>query len=136
MANFSVLNDFDFSGYLFGFAWAVYYNCNWKTSIEVNLEDYQSTCFIQTLTISLVQIILPGNLATGIVCRLPVSTVAVYSAQARLFTQNCKKEQVLSQYDGQLPPHDAMWLFYFLFIMHARMVSAYVAHQHHIAYRW
>ncbi|MCB1985713.1 MAG: aromatic ring-hydroxylating dioxygenase subunit alpha [Burkholderiales bacterium] len=116
MANLSVLNDFDFSGYLFDHARLDHYNCNWKTFIEVYLEDYHVDPFHPGLG----NFVNTGDLVWEFGDRYSVQTVGINSSRLqRSGTPVYAKwqEQVLSQYDGGLPPHGAIWLLYFPNIM-------------------
>ncbi len=116
MANLSVLNDFTFSGYLFDHTRIDYYNCNWKTFIEVYLEDYHVNPFHPGLG----NFVNTDNLVWEFGDRYSVQTVGVDSKR---FQQPGTpvyakwQEQVLSQYNGELPPYGAIWLLYFPNIM-------------------
>ncbi|MBX3640583.1 MAG: aromatic ring-hydroxylating dioxygenase subunit alpha [Nitrosomonas sp.] len=116
MAHFGVLKDFDFSGYLFDRVQIDYYSCNWKTFIEVYLEDYHVDPFHPGLGnfVSTADLTWEfGNWynvqAVGVNnARLQHSGTSVYAKW---------QEQVLARYENTLPPHGAVWLLYFPNIM-------------------
>lgn len=116
MANLGVLKDFDFSGYLFDRARVDHYNCNWKTFIEVYLEDYHVDPFHPGLG----HFVSTEDLKWEFGNWYNVQTVGVNSARLqRSGTPVYAKwhEQVLAQYDNAMPQHGAVWLLYFPNIM-------------------
>lgn len=116
MTNLGVLKDFDFSGYLFDRVQIDHYNCNWKTFIEVYLEDYHVDPFHPGLG----HFVSTEDLKWEFGNWYNVQTVGVNSARLqRSGTPVYAKwhEQVLAQYDNAMPPHGAVWLLYFPNIM-------------------
>lgn len=109
------LNDFDFSGYQFDRTMIDEYDFNWKTFIEVYLEDYHVTPFHPGL----------GNFvncndlqwefgqwysvqSVGVNRHLSKSGSAVYQRW---------QEQVLKYANGTTPKYGAIWLVYYPFLM-------------------
>lgn len=116
MANLTVLNDFDFSGYLFDHARIDHYNCNWKTFIEVYLEDYHVDPFHPGLG----NFVNTGDLVWEFGDWYSVQTVGVnksFLKHSGTPVYAKWQEQVLAQYEGGLPQHGAIWLLYFPNIM-------------------
>jgi len=116
MANLGVLKDFDFSGYYFDRVRIDRYNCNWKTFIEVYLEDYHVDPFHPGLG----NFVSTEDLTWEFGNWYNVQTVGVNSSRLkRSGTPVYAKwqEQVLAQYEDSLPPHGAVWLLYFPNIM-------------------
>jgi phenylpropionate dioxygenase-like ring-hydroxylating dioxygenase large terminal subunit len=116
MANLGVMNDFDFSGYLFDHARIDHYNCNWKTFIEVYLEDYHVDPFHPGLG----NFVDTDNLVWEFGDWYNVQTVGVNNSRLQHSGTPVYakwQEQVLSQYEGGLPRHGAIWLLYFPNIM-------------------
>jgi len=116
MASLGVLKDFDFSGYQFDRVRIDHYNCNWKTFIEVYLEDYHVDPFHPGLG----NFVSTADLAWEFGDWYNVQTVGVNNAHLkRSGTPVYAKwhEQVLAQYQDSLPPHGAVWLLYFPNIM-------------------
>ncbi len=108
MAGMSVTKDLDFSGYMLDHVEIHECNYNWKTFIEVYLEDYHVEPFHPGL----------GNFVT---CsdlnwefgeHYSVQTVGVNRALAKPGSPTYKKwhEQVLKFNKGKLPPYGAIWL--------------------------
>jgi phenylpropionate dioxygenase-like ring-hydroxylating dioxygenase large terminal subunit len=116
MANLGVFGDFDFSGYLFDRVQVDHYDCNWKTFIEVYLEDYHVDPFHPGLG----NFVSTEDLAWEFGDWYNVQTVGVNKGRLqRSGTSVYAKwqKQVLAQYDHTLPPHGAVWLLYFPNIM-------------------
>ncbi len=116
MADLGVFGDFDFSGYLFDRVQIDHYDCNWKTFIEVYLEDYHVDPFHPGLG----NFVSTEDLAWEFGDRYNVQTVGVNKAHLqRSGTSVYAKwqKQVLAQYENTLPPHGAIWLLYFPNIM-------------------
>lgn len=116
MVSLSVLKDFDFSGYLFDRVQIDHYNCNWKTFIEVYLEDYH----IETFHPGLANFVSTDDLTWEFGNWYNVQTVGVNSGRLqRSGTPVYGKwqEQVLIQTEGKMPSHGAVWLLYFPNIM-------------------
>ncbi|MCB1936933.1 MAG: aromatic ring-hydroxylating dioxygenase subunit alpha [Nitrosomonas sp.] len=116
MAGLGVSKDFDFSGYLLDRIQVDHYNCNWKTFIEVYLEDYHVDPFHPGLG----NFVNTADLTWKFGDRYNVQTVGVNNTRfKRPGTPVYAKwhEQVLAQYGDSLPPHGAIWLLYFPNIM-------------------
>ena len=116
MVNLTVLNDFDFSGYLFDHARIDHYNCNWKTFIEVYLEDYHVDPFHPGLG----NFVNTGDLVWEFGNWYSVQTVGVNKGRLRNSGTPVYakwQEQVLAQYEDELPKHGAIWLLYYPNIM-------------------
>jgi len=116
MANLGVFGDFDFSGYLFDRVQVDHYDCNWKTFIEVYLEDYHVDPFHPGLG----NFVSTEDLAWEFGDWYNVQTVGVNKGRLqRSGTSVYAKwqKQVLTQYEHTLPPHGAVWLLYFPNIM-------------------
>jgi len=111
----SLLRDFDFSGFVYHSTIVEHYPINWKTFIEVYLEDYHVAPFH------------PG-LGGFVDCEaldwefgdwFSVQTVGVYQQLGKPGTPTYRRwhEQVLQYYGGQLPARGAIWLTYYPNIM-------------------
>jgi phenylpropionate dioxygenase-like ring-hydroxylating dioxygenase large terminal subunit len=109
------LKDFDFSGYVLDRVMVDEYRFNWKTFIEVYLEDYHVVPFHPGL----------GNFVN---CdELKWEFGAWYSVQSVGINNGLKKsgspvyakwhEQVLRYDQGRLPKYGAIWLVYYPFLM-------------------
>jgi choline monooxygenase len=115
LKNLGVAKDLDFSGYLLDHVEVHECNYNWKTFIEVYLEDYHVEPFH------------PG-LGKFVTCDdLSWEFGDWYSVQTVGINNNLKKpgssvyskwhEAVLKHHDGELPKHGAIWLTYYPNIM-------------------
>ncbi len=117
MANLGVFDDFDFSGYLLDRVQIDHYECNWKTFIEVYLEDYHVDPFHPGLG----NFVSTEDLAWEFGDRYNVQTVGVNKARLKHSGTPVYakwQEQVLAQqYANTMPPHGAVWLLYFPNIM-------------------
>lgn len=116
MKDLNVLRDFDFSGYVLDRVQTNHYACNWKTFIEVYLEDYHVEPFHPGLN---------GFVDTH---QLEWEFGEWYSVQTvAIDNDRFKKpgspiyakwhEQVMQYTGGQLPKHGAIWLLYYPNIM-------------------
>jgi phenylpropionate dioxygenase-like ring-hydroxylating dioxygenase large terminal subunit len=116
MAKLGVLNDFDFSGYRLDRVQTNEYNCNWKTFIEVYLEDYHVDSFHPGLS----RFVNTKKLDWEFGDWYSVQTVAIDNARfQRPGSPAYAKwhEQVLQQTAGKMPPYGAIWLLYYPNIM-------------------
>jgi len=114
LAGMQLSSELDFSGYVLGHVEQHVCNYNWKTFIEVYLEDYHVAPFHPGL----------GNFVT---CKdLTWQFGERYSVQRVGITSLRKsgspayerwQKAVLDYYKGELPPHGAIWLTYFPNIM-------------------
>lgn len=107
--------DFDFSGFLLDRVMIDEYNFNWKTFIEVYLEDYHVAPFHPGL----------GNFVD---CEdlhwefgdwYSVQSVGINNALQKSGSPVYKRwqEQVLQYGDGKLPKYGAIWMVYYPFLM-------------------
>ena len=114
LAGMKVAKELDFTGYHFHHVELHECNYNWKTFIEVYLEDYHVAPFHPGL----------GNFVTCddltwqfsdwySVQRVGVTSLAKAGTQA----YESWHKAVLKYYDGKLPPHGAIWLTYYPNIM-------------------
>lgn len=118
LANLSkhVLKDFDFSGYVLDRVKVDHYQCNWKTFIEVYLEDYHVDPFHPGLG----QFVNTKELKWEFGDWYSVQTVAIDDARLQKPGSPVYAEwhqQVLQQTEGEMPPHGAIWLLYYPNIM-------------------
>ncbi|MFB3080451.1 MAG: SRPBCC family protein [Nitrosomonadaceae bacterium] len=115
MANLGVLVDFDFSGYVLERVQIKEYSCNWKTFIEVFLEDYH----VESYHPGLSNFVNTGELKWEFDDWYNVQTVGVSHALTRPGTPIYAKwhEQVLRQTSGKAPPQGAIWILYYPNIM-------------------
>ncbi len=116
MARLSVLKDFDFSGYLLDRVQIDHYDCNWKTFIEVYLEDYHVDPFHPGLG----NFVNTEQLEWEFGDWYSVQTIAIDNARLQkpgspVYAKWHK--QVLQQMEGEMPPYGAIWLLYYPNIM-------------------
>jgi choline monooxygenase len=129
LADLSCARELDFSGYMFDRIEVDEYACNWKTFIEVYLEDYHVEPFHPGL----------GNFVN--VSDLAWQFGDWYSVQACGLNRGLSRpgsavyerwhDQVLRYGDGHAPKHGAIWLTYFPNIMlewypHSLIVSTII----------
>lgn len=116
MANLSVLKDFDFSGYLLDRVQIDHYDYNWKTFIEVYLEDYHVDPFHPGLG----HFVNTGKLEWEFGDWYSVQTIAIDNERLQKPGSPVYAkwhEQVLRQTEGEMPPYGAIWLLYYPNIM-------------------
>ncbi len=117
MAKLSVLKNFDFSGYMLDRVQIEHYACNWKTFIEVYLEDYH----VDTFHPGLGHFVNTNELNWEYGEWYSVQTVALDNARLQrpgspIYAK--WHEQVLNQSaGGELPEYGAIWLLYYPNIM-------------------
>jgi len=109
------LADFDFSGHVFDRAVLHECNYNWKTFIEVYLEDYHVGPFHPGLG----QFVTCEDLRWQFAEWASLQTVGINNRLARPGSKTYAKwhDAVLKYYDGELPKHGAIWLTYYPNIM-------------------
>jgi len=124
-----VLHEMDFSGYLFSGVEIDEYQCNWKTFIEVYLEDYH----VEPFHPGLGNFVNVSDLNWELGDWYSVQTCGVKSALAKPGSEVYRRwhEQVLRYDEGRQPAHGAIWLTYFPNIMvewypHVLVVSTIV----------
>jgi choline monooxygenase len=108
MSKLSVTSDLDFSGYMLDHVEVHQCNYNWKTFIEVYLEDYHVEPFHPGL----------GNFVTCADLRwefgehFSVQTVGVNHGLSRYGSPKYRRwqEQVMKFRNGEPPPYGAIWL--------------------------
>ncbi|MDE3022511.1 MAG: aromatic ring-hydroxylating dioxygenase subunit alpha [Pseudomonadota bacterium] len=115
LAKVSVMKDLDFNGYIFDRYETKDYPFNWKTFIEVYLEDYHVVPFH------------PG-LGRFVDCKslnwefgdwYSVQTVGIHEALSQPGSMIYRKwhDQVLAYNNGKTPPYGAIWMLYYPNIM-------------------
>jgi phenylpropionate dioxygenase-like ring-hydroxylating dioxygenase large terminal subunit len=99
--------DFDFSGYMLDRVEIKTCNYNWKTFIEVYLEDYHVAPFHPGLG----QFVTCDDLRWQFSDRFSVQTVGVNSGLAKPGTKTYERwhKAVLDYYRGEPPEHGAIW---------------------------
>ncbi|GDX61113.1 (2Fe-2S)-binding protein [Nitrosomonadaceae bacterium] len=130
MINLGALMDFDFSGYVLERVQIKEYACNWKTYIEVFLEDYH----IESCHPGLSNFVNTSELAWEFNDRYSVQTVGVKHALIAPGTEIYAKwhKQVLRQVNGKTLTRGAIWMLYYPNIMlewypHVLIVSTLLA---------
>lgn len=115
LANLGAIKDFDFSGYMLEKVQIDQYACNWKTFIEVYLEDYH----VEPMHPGLGNFVNASDLAWQFGHWYSAQMVGINNALARPGTPVYAKwhEQVLRYGEGAMPPHGAIWLTYYPNIM-------------------
>ena len=108
LAQLSVAKEFDFSGYLFDHVEVHECDYNWKTFIEVYLEDYH----VEPFHPGLGSFVTCDDLRWEFGRDFSVQTVGVNRGLSKAGSPTYKKwqEQVLKFRDGVAPPYGAIWL--------------------------
>jgi len=108
LAGLGVAKAFDFSGYMLDRVEIHECNYNWKSFIEVYLEDYHVAPFHPGLG----QFVTCDNLRWEFGKRYSVQTVGVNNALAKPGTKAYERwhKAVLDYYGGEVPQHGAIWL--------------------------
>jgi phenylpropionate dioxygenase-like ring-hydroxylating dioxygenase large terminal subunit len=129
MATLGVMRDLDFSGYLLSRVEIDEYRCNWKTFIEVYLEDYH----VEPFHPGLGHFVDVADLNWEFGEWYSVQTCGVNAGLAKPGSEVYRRwhEQVLRYGEGTQPAHGAIWLTYFPNIMvewytHVLVVSTIV----------
>jgi phenylpropionate dioxygenase-like ring-hydroxylating dioxygenase large terminal subunit len=114
-AKLGVLADLDFSGYRLDRTTIIEYPVNWKTFIEVYLEDYHVIPFHPGLG----QFVDTENLKWEFGEWYSVQTVGINQALGKPGTSAYEKwhEAVLRYNNGQMPKQGAIWLTYYPNVM-------------------
>ncbi len=130
LSNLGPRDELDFSGYVLDKMHVHECDYNWKTFIEVYLEDYHVVPFHPGLG----SFVSCDDLAWEFGPHHSVQTVGVQNALARPGSAVYARwhEQVLKFDNGKLPKHGAIWLTYYPHIMvewypHVLVVSSLVA---------
>jgi len=115
LQSLGVAAKLDFSGYQYGHSRLHRCAYNWKTFIEVYLEDYHVGPFHPGLG----QFVTCGDLAWEFGRHHSVQTVGVNAALARPGSPVYQRwhDQVLKVRDGRPPEHGAIWLTYYPSVM-------------------
>jgi phenylpropionate dioxygenase-like ring-hydroxylating dioxygenase large terminal subunit len=129
LANLGVKHDLDFSGFMLDRIQIDEYACNWKTFIEVYLEDYHVVPFHPGLG----NFVSVEDLHWEFGDWYSVQTCGVKQGLSRPGTPVYQRwHEVLLRYnEGRKPPHGAIWLTYYPNIMvewypHVLVVSTIV----------
>ncbi|MGV3628422.1 MAG: aromatic ring-hydroxylating oxygenase subunit alpha [Betaproteobacteria bacterium] len=129
LAKMGVMQDLDFSGYRLDRVEVEEYACNWKTFIEVYLEDYH----VEPFHPGLGQFVNVSDLQWEFGDWYSVQTCGIKNQLARPGSAVYQRwhEQVLRQGANQQPAHGAIWLTYFPNIMvewypHVLVISAII----------
>ncbi|HTS85273.1 MAG TPA: SRPBCC family protein [Usitatibacter sp.] len=115
LAKLGVARELDFEGYMLGKVDVVEYAFNWKTFIEVYLEDYHVGPFHPGLG----HFVTCDDLDWEFGDWHSVQTVGVHQALGKPGSDVYRMwhEQVLKYRNGEPPPHGAIWLTYFPNVM-------------------
>jgi len=115
LANASVLKNFDFSGHVLERVQIDEYSCNWKTFIEVYLEDYH----VEPYHPGLGNYVNIGELEWEFGDWYNVQGVGVNRDLTRAGTPVYARwhDQLLRQTTGKLPRYGAIWMLYYPNIM-------------------
>jgi phenylpropionate dioxygenase-like ring-hydroxylating dioxygenase large terminal subunit len=115
MAHLGVLKNFDFSGHVLERVQIEEYACNWKTFIEVYLEDYH----VESYHPGLSNFVNTAELKWEFGEWYNVQTVGVNHGFAHAGTPVYAKwhEQLLLQTRGKAPAYGAIWMLYYPNIM-------------------
>jgi choline monooxygenase len=130
LANVGVEGRLDFSGYLLDRVMIDEYPFNWKTFIEVYLEDYHVAPFHPGLG----HFVTCDDLKWEFGNNYSVQTVGINQRLQKPGSKVYEKwhQAVLAYYQGELPPHGAIWLTYYPNIMvewypHVLVISTVIA---------
>ena len=115
LGKLGVMKDLDFSSYMLDRVMIDHYNFNWKTFIEVYLEDYHVAPFHPGLG----HFVTCDDLKWEYGDWYSVQTVGINKQLSRPGSPVYQKwhEQVLRYNEGKVPPHGAIWLTYYPNIM-------------------
>ena len=130
LANLGIVKDIDFSGFMLDRVAIDHYNFNWKTFIEVYLEDYHVEPFHPGLS----KFVNCADLEWEFGEWYSVQTVGIKQQLAKPGTPTYRKwqEHVLRYSGGAVPQHGAIWMVYYPNIMiewypHALVISTLLA---------
>ena len=123
------MRDLDFSGFMFDRVEVDEYACNWKTFIEVYLEDYH----VEPFHPGLGNFVDVGDLKWEFGHWYSVQTCGVKRGLAKAGSDVYRRwhDQVLRVTEGRQPAHGAIWLTYFPNVMvewypHSLVISTLV----------
>lgn len=108
LRNLSVTKDLDFSGYMLDHVEVHECDYNWKTFIEVYLEDYH----VEPFHPGLGSFVSCSDLSWEFGADYSVQTVGINSGLLKSGSEKYKawQEQVLKFRQGEVPPYGAIWL--------------------------
>ncbi len=111
LGRLGVTHELDFSGYALDRVWVEHSPYNWKTFIEVYLEDYH----VEPFHPGLGNFVTCEDLAWEFGEWYSVQTVGINNGLARAGSEIYRQwhQQVLSYRNGVAPPHGAIWLTYY-----------------------
>lgn len=111
LAKLGYAKEFDFTGYMLDHVEVHECDYNWKTFVEVYLEDYH----VQPFHPGLGQFVSCDDLTWEFGDWYSVQTVGIHSALARPGSARYRKwhEEVLRLNDGKLPKYGAVWMTYY-----------------------
>lgn len=115
LAGMQVAPEFDFSDYLLDHVEIHQCNYNWKTFIEVYLEDYH----VEPFHPGLGHFVTCDDLTWQFAETYSVQRVGINNRLARPGSRTYERwhKAVLEFYRGEIPPHGAIWLTYYPNIM-------------------
>jgi phenylpropionate dioxygenase-like ring-hydroxylating dioxygenase large terminal subunit len=115
LRHLGVLRDFDFSGHVLERVQIDQYECNWKTFIEVYLEDYH----VEPYHPGLGNFVNTGELRWEFGDWYNVQIVGINHSLTRPGTAVYAKwhDQLLQQVGGNIPEYGAIWMLYYPNVM-------------------
>jgi phenylpropionate dioxygenase-like ring-hydroxylating dioxygenase large terminal subunit len=115
LAPLGELRDFDFSNHVFDRVEVKECNYNWKSFLEVYLEDYH----VEPFHPGLGQFVACSDLKWEFGAWYSVQTVGVNKGLAKPGTKAYERwhKAVLEYYRGEIPPHGAIWMVYYPNVM-------------------
>ena len=131
LGSIGAVKQLDFSGFMFDRVEIEEYACNWKTFIEVYLEDYH----VEPFHPGLGQFVNVADLQWEFGEWFSVQTCGVKQGLAKPGSNVYRRwhEQVMRYGEGKLPAHGAIWMTYFPGLMvewypHVLVVSQIIPH--------
>ena len=115
LAKLGVIGNLDFSGFMLDRVMIDHYDFNWKTFIEVYLEDYH----VEPFHPGLGKFVTCDDLKWEFGEWYSVQTVGINNQLSKPGSPIYQKwhEQVLRYNNGKVPPHGAIWMVYYPNIM-------------------
>jgi len=115
LAKLGFMKDFDFSGFMLNRVMVDEYNFNWKTFIEVYLEDYH----VEPFHPGLGNFVNCSDLKWEFGSWYSVQSVGINQSLSKFGSPVYEKwqKQVLSYTNGKQPKYGAIWLVYYPFMM-------------------
>lgn len=115
MAHLGVLKNFDFSGHVLERVQIEEYACNWKTFIEVYLEDYHVNTYHPGLSSFVDTNELKWEFGDWYNAQIVGPNRDLVSPSTPVYAR--WREQLLRQTEGKIPDHGAIWMLYYPNIM-------------------